>query len=159
MRAFASTRPLPWLFLTVVLGLLAACGKGEGNAERGASGPVIWTLPVQDNGKESITIDGRTVSVGTARGWETVEAAIEMMGTETLLRVELTERELHDWGVYSSALRDQELVIRIADVDLMILEGGPQLKSKGLWRVGPRETAEPRAQEVLKRLAEQAAAD
>lgn len=161
MRAPALTRLLPWLFLTAALGWLGSCGgeEADGDGDLRAGGPVIWTMPVQDNGKESVTLDGRTVAVGTARGWETVEAAVEMMGTETLLRVELAEHELHDWGVYASALRDQEMVIRIADVDLMILAGGPQLKAKGLWRIGPRETAEPRAQELLRRLSEAAAAD
>ena len=106
-----------------------------------------------------VIVGDRTVRVRTGRGWETTKVLVEMMRTETLLRVELSERELADWGVYSSALRDQEMVIRIAGVDLMILEGGPQLKAKGLWRIGPRETAEPRAQELLKRLAEANASD
>lgn len=158
MRALVSSLGPLFPFFTLALGGLAGCGQ-ESEGPAAADGPVIWTLPVQENGKESITISDRTVSVGVGRGWETVEAAVEMMGTETLLRVELAERELHDWGVYASALRDQEMVIRIADVDLMILAGGPQLKAKGLWRVGSRETAEPRAQELLKRLSEAAAAD
>jgi len=158
MRALASSPGLLLAFFALALGGLAGCGQGsEGPAA--ADGPVIWTLPVQENGKESVTIGDRTVKVGVGRGWETVEAAVEMMGTETLLRVEISERELADWGVYSSALRDQEMVIRSADVDLMILQGGPQLKGKGLWRIGPRETAEPRAQEMLRRLAEARSGD
>lgn len=158
MRALVSSPRLLLAAFALALGGLPGCGQGS-DEPAPADGPVIWTLPVQENGKESVTIGDRTVKVGVGRGWETVEAAVEMMGTETLLRVELSERELANWGVYSSALRDQEMVIRIAGVDLMILEGGPQLKGQGLWRIGPRETAEPRAQEMLRRLAEASASD
>lgn len=154
MLVHAVPRCLQALLLLTLAGLGSGCGDRESGAGEQAVGPVIWTVPVQENGSESVTIGDRTVKVGTPRGWETVEVAVEMMGTETLLRVELDERELQDWGVYASALRDQEMVIRIADLDLMILAGGPQLKGKGLWRIGPRETAEPRAQELLRRLAE-----
>jgi hypothetical protein len=116
-------------------------------------GPTLWTIPVLENGKQKITIDGRTVRVGTARSWETEWVRVDLMGTQSLLGYRFAEVEHADWQTYVSFLAGKEFVVRIADLDLMILEGGPQLKAEGLWLIGPRETAEVRAQELLNRLA------
>jgi hypothetical protein len=140
--------------------LLASCGNSGSELSAGSTlGPTIWTLPVLENGKEEITIDGRTVKVGTARGWETELVRVDLMGTHSLLAYRFAEHERADWQTYASFLRGKEFAVRIADLDLMILEGGPQLKAEGLWSIGPRASAEPRAQELLKRLAAKSSSD
>ena len=148
---------LAWLAPSLLLAFtlqLPSCGNGESNelAKRPV-GPTLWTVPVLENGKEEVTIDGRTVRVGTARSWETESVRVDLMGTQSLLGYRFAEFEQADWLTYASFLKGKELVVRIADLDLMILEGGPQLKAEGLWLIGPRESAEERAQELLKRLA------
>ena len=145
-----------------VLLALAACGDATGPADDPslrADGPVIQTLPVLPRGAEEITLDGRTVRVGTARSWESDAVQVEMLGTTTLLQVDLADHELADWRVYASALQGQEFVVRIAGLDLMILQGGTQVQPEGLWPIGPRDSAEPRAQELLRRLAASAQTD
>jgi hypothetical protein len=148
---------LAWLApgLCLVFALqLSSCGNaGSGELAKRPVGPTLWTLPVLDFGKEEITIDGRTVKVGVARAWETESIRVELMGTQSLLAYHFAEVERTDWLTYASFLKGKEFVVRITDLDLMILEGGPQLKSEGLWLIGPRTTAEARAQELLKRLA------
>jgi hypothetical protein len=133
---------------------LPTCGKAESEeSSKPSVGPTIWTIPVLENGKEEITIDGRTVRVGTARGWETESVRVELMGTQSLLAYRFAEFGQADWRTYTSFMKDKEFVVRIADLDLMILAGGPQQKAEGLWLIGPRESAEERAQELLRRLA------
>lgn len=122
-------------------------------------GATLWTFPVLENGQEEITIDGRTVKVGTGRAWATESVRVDLMGTQSLLGYRFAEVEKADWLIYAGFLKDKEFVVRIADVDLMILEGGPQIKAEGLWLIGPRASAEPRAQELLKRLAAKSKAE
>lgn len=151
MASFLRDLSAGWLLILLVC-CAAACGGGE-HGESSAQGPTLWTLPVLPNGAEEITLDGRTVKVGVARPWETESLRFEFMGTETLLDVRLAEGERRDWAAYQDGLVDGELVVRIADVDLMILEGGPKLKAVGLWSVGPRETAEARARQAMAQMA------
>ena len=154
-----SSRFPRFAWLAAALGLvfalhLPSCGNSESDEDViGPVGPTLWTLPVRENGKEEITIDGRTVKVGVGRSWDTESIRVDLMGTQTLLGYRFAEFEQADWLTYAGFLKDKEFVVRIADLDLMILEGGPQLKAEGLWLIGPRASAEPRAQELLKRLA------
>lgn len=151
--------------LAIALGLafalqLPSCGDSESEARPGVEtappvGATLWTLPVLESGKEQITIDGRTVKVGTGRAWDTEFVRVDLMGTQSLLGYRFAEFERADWLTYAGFMKDKEFVVRIADLDLMILEGGPQIKSEGLWLIGPRASAEPRAQELMKRLAAQ----
>lgn len=150
---------------TTGLGLvLALLFPGCGDTATGPDfappvGATIWTLPVLASGSEAVTIGDRTVQVGTARGWETESVRVDLMGTQSLLGYRLAEFEHADWLTYMGFLKDKEFVVRIADLDLMILQGGPQIKTEGLLLIGPRQSAEPRARELMKRLASDSRAE
>lgn len=135
--------------------LLSACGSGEEKEYDGQrpSGPVLYTLPVAEGQNETVTLDGETVSVRAGKPWDTHEVRVELLGTQSILHVSIFENQREDWRRYMETLEGERIVVRIKDVDLMILDAGLALKPEGMWRIGPRATAEPRAQELLRRMA------
>ena len=153
-------RPMVAKTLRVLCGLLAlstlvsACGKsgdGEYDGNR-PSGPILYTLPVAEGQSETVTIDGETVSVRVPKPWDTDEIRVELLGNQSILHVSIYEELHEEWRRYMSALDGERFVVRIKDVDLMILEANRGLKPVGMWQIGPRESAEPRAQELLSRM-------
>jgi len=131
--------------------LLVACQPAASKASAsGAAGPVIWTIPVVDSGGESeLAWEGQTLQLATARSWPSDSVAVEFLGTESLLQVDLADDEIANWSVYSQALHGSKLLVRIADVDVAVLDMHRDLPAEGLWPLGPRETAEPRGRALM----------
>lgn len=130
--------------------LLPSCQPSVGGPTTSAEdGPVIWTIPVvTGQGGSSMEWQGQTLQLGTGRSWPTDSLAVRAEGDGPQLLVDLGDSEAANWSVYSRALHGTQVLLRIADIDLVVLEMQRDWPAEGVWPLGGDEQAKQRLAEL-----------